>query len=92
MARQLRWAPGGAGPVDAVNVRYGLALSGLWRYEGPSNLFFQATGGRGLGGYVDDLDGQAADLRATSQRFLTQVGYAGLAGSSNTSRPACAAT
>ena len=51
-----------------------------WRYDGRSNLFAQATGGQGLGGYVDDLDGQAATFDQTGQRFLPQLGYAALAG------------
>jgi hypothetical protein len=80
MARQLRvLPPGGLGPPH-VRHGYGLALSGRWLYHGESNVFAQATGGQGLGGYVDDLDGQAATFDAIGQRFAAQVGYAGLAG------------
>jgi hypothetical protein len=80
MARQLRvLGPDGAGPVDA-SFGYGLAASGCWRPRGRSNLFAQATGGRGLGGYVDDLDGQAATFDRTGRLFVPQLGYAGLLG------------
>jgi hypothetical protein len=78
MARQMRVLS----PQGSVNSAfgYGLALSGRWQPHGRSNLFAQATAGRGLGGYVDDLDGQAATFDRTGQIFAPQVGYAALAG------------
>jgi hypothetical protein len=87
MARQLRvLAGGGLGPA-LVGYGYGLALSGRWLYDGQSNIFMQATGGPGLGGYVDDLDGQAATFDATGQRFIPQLGYAALAGAEHQLTP-----
>ncbi len=80
MTRQLRvLPPGGLAPAQ-VRYGYGLAVSGRWAYDGPSNVFAQATGGQGLGGYVDDLDGQAASFDGSGQRFFTQLGYAALLG------------
>ena len=80
MLRQLRvLAAGGQGPA-LVRYGYGLALSGRWLYHGSSNLFAQVSGGEGIGGYVDDLDGQAATFDLGGQRLIPQLGYATLAG------------
>jgi hypothetical protein len=80
MARQLRvLADAGSGP-PLVRAGYALAVSGCWRPHARSNLFAQATGGRALGGYVDDLDGQAATFDRTGQRLEPLLGYAALAG------------
>ena len=80
MARQLR-VRGGAADAGAQELfGYGLALSGKWQPWGRSNLFAQATGGNGLGSYIDDLDGQAATFNRAGSRLSTQVGYGGLLG------------
>jgi hypothetical protein len=80
MARQLRViGAGAAGPLPVL-YGYGVALSGRWQPHGRSNLFAQATAGNGLGGYVDDLDGQAATFDRQGQRLVRQLGYAGLLG------------
>lgn len=78
MARQLR-LQAGAGPVRVLH-GHGLALSGKWQPHGRSNLFAQVTGGLGLGGFVDDLDGQAATFDRDGRRFVRQLGYASLVG------------
>ena len=58
----------------------GVALSGKWQPHGRSNVFTQVTGGLGLGGFVDDLDGQAATFDRDGRRFVQQLGYASLLG------------
>ena len=80
MGRQLRVA--GPDPLDShyTVYGYGLGASGRWAPLGRSNVFAQLSGGWGLGGFVDDLDGQAATFDASGRRFAAQFGYAGLAG------------
>ena len=80
MGRQLRVA--GPDPRDSRYSVYGYALgaSGRWAPFASSNVFAQLSGGWGLGGFVDDLDGQAATFDASGRRFAPQFGYAGLLG------------
>jgi hypothetical protein len=80
VARQLRAAAaGGSGRMLTV-YGYGGALSGQWQPYGRSTLFAQVIGGVGIGGYLDDLDGQAATFDHTGTLFAPQLGYAAMAG------------
>jgi outer membrane DcaP-like protein len=78
MGRQLRVLRTAGSSLAGVRPSYGLGLSGILRPAGRSGVMAQVVGGRGLGGYIDDLDGQSATFDATGTRFDTQLAYGGL--------------
>jgi hypothetical protein len=80
MGRQLRVLRTAGSSLQGVSASYAVGASGILRPWGRSGVFAQAVGGRGLGGYVDDLDGQSATFDASGTRFDTQLGYGGLLG------------
>jgi hypothetical protein len=80
LGRRLAVLRTAASPLHGAQTGYGLGASGKLQPWGKSSVFAQVSGGRGVGGYITDLEGQSATFDVTGSHFASQFGYGAVAG------------
>lgn len=80
MGRRLSVQPAADRPLEGRGTGYAVGLSARWCPYGRSSVFGQINGGRGIGAFINDLEGQSATFDGSGRRFVVQLGYGALGG------------